>query len=227
MKFKDVELLPGVVIDAADPKMLGRIKVTVPGVFDASVMNKEGLPWVYPITMTGYQGFSKLQEGSKVWVFRIIDGYREFWYMPMFEMNADTRQIISAYEEPDVLISRSAGANSVYIYYTDKEGIMLKLGENSFVNLKASGEIIAKSTEGQVSIRDGKVYVGDSNAEEPAILGNQLETLLINLSSNLTDFSNKAMGDEHTLPLSEPLAKAANDIMSDLKQIKCTHTIVS
>lgn len=228
MKFKDVELLPGVVIDVEDPKMLGRIKCVIPGVFDTSTMDKEGMPWIYPISMIGYQGFSKLQEGSKVWVFVQENNYREFWYMPMFEANADTRQIISDYDEPDVLISRSAGANSVYIYYTDKQGIMLKLGDNSFINMKANGEILAKSTEGQVSIRDGKVYVGDENAKEQAVLGNSLDKVLGQLASDLMSLGTKAAGSPYTSPLSQPFMDASNNLQQGIgKNILCDYTIVS
>ena len=53
MKFKDVELLPGVVIDAKDPKMLGRVKATVPTLFDNSAMDVKVMPWIYPISMIG------------------------------------------------------------------------------------------------------------------------------------------------------------------------------
>lgn len=228
MKFKDVELLPGVIVDANDPKMLGRVKATVPSLFDNSAMDVDGMPWIYPISMIGYQGFSKLQEGSKIWVYKIEGNYREFWYMPMFEANADTRKIIADYEEPDVLISRSAGANSVYIYYTDKQGIMLKLGENSFINMKANGEILAKSSNGQVSIRDNKVYIGSDSAEQPAILGNNLDKVLAQLSSDIQKVAEAANGSPYTAALVQPLTDASQNLSQGIgDNIKCKDTIVS
>ena len=78
--------------------------------------------------MKGYQGFSKLMTGSKVWVFKQKDNYKELWYIPMFELNQNTREIVSQYNEPEVLISRSAGDLSVLINYSDQEGIQLKVG---------------------------------------------------------------------------------------------------
>ena len=48
MKFSDTELLPGVVVSVDDPKMLGRIKVNVPTLFNSESMSVDGLPWVYP-----------------------------------------------------------------------------------------------------------------------------------------------------------------------------------
>lgn len=228
MKFKDVELLPGVIIDANDPKMLGRIKCVIPGVFDTSTMDKEGMPWIYPISMIGYQGFSKLQEGSKVWVYVTENNYREFWYMPMFEAHADTREIIADYDEPDVLISRSAGSNSVYIYYTNKQGIMLKVGENTLINVKPDGEILAKSTNGQISIKNDKVYIGSEDAEEPAILGNKLDQVLSKLSSDLNSIAQACSSSPYTIALSTPIMTASQNLSQGIgDNIKCKNTIVS
>lgn len=227
MKFKDVELLPGVVIDCKDPKMIGRVKVTVPGLFDSTQMDKEGIPWVYPISMPGYQRFSKLQNGSKVWVFKQEGNYREFWYMPMFQLHEGTRNIVSEYEEPDVLLARSAGENSVYIYYTDKQGIMLKLGPDSSINIKPNGDILSKSGEGQVLISGGKVYIGKESPNEPAVLGNQLYDLLSQLASDLQTLSSKAGSSPYTSTLVEPFATASTNVTSKLKNILAERTIVS
>ena len=94
MKLKECKVIPGVVIDVSDPKYIGRVKADSPGLFDSSVMNKEGMPWLYPLGMGGYQSFSKLRTGSKIWILTDED-YHEFWYWPMFELNTDTRKIIS------------------------------------------------------------------------------------------------------------------------------------
>jgi hypothetical protein len=147
--------------------------------------------------------------------------------MPMFEAHQDTRDIITDYEEPDVLISRSAGTNSVYIYYTDAQGIMLKLGENSFVNLKADGEILAKSQEGQVSIRDNKVYVGSSDASEQAVLGNSLDETLKQLASDLSNIAQVAQSSPYTMPLFDPVLKASQNLSNGIgNNILCSNTIV-
>lgn len=228
MKFKDVELLPGVVIDAKDPKMLGRVKATVPTLFDSSAMDVKGMPWIYPISMIGYQGFSKLQKGSKIWVYKTEGNYREFWYMPMFEANASTREIIADYEEPDVLISRSAGSNSVFVYYTDKQGIMMKVGENSFINLKANGEILAKASNGTVSIRDNKVYIGSENAKQPTVLGNDLDKVLAKLAADLQSVAGAANMSPYTMSLFQPLATASQNLSQGIgDKIKTKDVIVS
>lgn len=228
MKFKDTELLPGVVVDCNDPKKLGRVRATVPGLFDDSEMDINGMPWIYPITMTGYQGFSKLINGSKIWVFKQEENYKEFWYMPMFEMNGNTRDtILSDYNEPEVLISRSAGDQSVYIYYTDKQGIVIKYG-TAGITINSNGEIIMKSNGGQVSISGGKVYMGNSEATEQAILGNSLNKTLNNLVNDLQKLAEEALKTPYTAKLTQPIIDTANNLQNGIgKKILCDNTVVS
>ena len=121
MKLGDINILPGAVVDIEDPKFIGRVKAAAPGLFDESVMSKDSFPWIYPVNIPGYQRFSTLREGSKIWIFVVGDDCREFWYLPMFELTGDTRDIISSeeddYKDAEVLLSRNNGSMAIYIYY--------------------------------------------------------------------------------------------------------------
>lgn len=224
MKFSETELLPGVVTDVDDPKLLGRVKATVPTLFDENIMNKEGMPWIYPLTMIGYQGFSKLQKGSKIWVFKQKGKPREFWYIPMFELNKNTRDVVENYKEPEVLISRSAGTESVYIYYTDAEGIQLKIGSENYVNIKPDSSITLKSGNARVDLKEGKVFIGDGNASEPSILGDKLYAALENLSKNLGALG-AACTNPFTFPLATAFQQASATLNQDIQNIRCENTI--
>ena len=90
MKFSDAEILPAVVVDNKDPKNIGRIKVAIPGKWDTASICVQNLPWVMPLTQSGYQSFSKQTNGSKVWVINNKANLHEYWYIPMFDMNANT-----------------------------------------------------------------------------------------------------------------------------------------
>lgn len=227
MKFKDVELLPGAVIVVDDPKKQGRIKVAVPGLFDNTTMNEEGLPWVYPLTMHGYQGFSKMMKGSKVWVFKTTDNYREFWYIPMFELNTNTKEIVSNYEEPDILISRSAGEESIYIYYTDKDGIKLQIGDAE-VNIAHDKTIKIKSGSSDITINNNSsITIGTSENEfEPAIMGNKLYNKLAKLSTDLQNVASMATGNMVDV-LRVPIGEAAANLSDGLEDIKAQITQVN
>lgn len=199
MNLEDLKILPGVVIDVEDPKFLGRVKADAPGLFNSEVMSKEGMPWIYPLNMSGYQRFSKLNNGSKIWILTDKE-YKEFWYWPMFELNQDTRDIITAedgdYNEAEVLLSRNMGDNSVYIYYTPSKGIQIQQGENTFINLTSDNKIFTKAGEGQVLIENNNVYIGDDSTDsmQKAVMGKNLVDMLNNLKSALQQLQSLAAG---------------------------------
>lgn len=225
MKFKDTELLPGVIIEAEDPKKLGRVKATVPGLFDGETMNIEGMPWIYPLMMNSYQHFSKMLKGSKIWVFKQDKNYKEFWYIPMFELNQNTRDIVADYDYPEILISRDVGDASVLAYYTDDNGIMLQIGNDNFINIKPDTSITLHSGTAQIDLKDGKVYIGDGNAEEVAVLGNTLQNVLSTLATDLKNCSNACVGPLSALKA--PLLSAHINLNKGIQKILCSNTLVN
>ena len=164
MKLDDIKILPGAVVEINDPKHIGRVKAASPGLFDESVMSKESFPWIYPINISGYQRFSTLRVGSKIWIIVVGNDFREFWYLPMFELTGDTKEIISKneddYKDSEVILSRNNGSMGVYIYYTPSEGIMIKNSDNTIINLNKDNEIVIKSGNGEVYVKDNKVFLG-------------------------------------------------------------------
>lgn len=230
MNLSDYEFFPGSIIKVDDPKYLGRVKAIVPTVFDTS-MNEEGLPWIYPFTMSGYQRFSKMKEGSKIWVLKNKTNYTEFWYIPMFELNEDTRNLNGGdddvYSDSEVLLSRNLGTMSVYVYFNKKDGIMIQYGDNNFININPDSEIILNAGDGKILISGNHVYVGDGEKGEPAVLGNKLVTLLNELSGKLSEASSAAMGLYMPCPaLVTALAGASNAINSNVNKILCDNTSV-
>ena len=227
MDLKDFKIIPGVVIEVNDPKYIGRVKADAPGLFNSEVMSKEGLPWIYPASMNGYQRFSKLINGSKIWILTNFD-YTEFWYWPMFELNQDTKNIISAnesdYNESEVLLSRNMGDNSVYIYYSPSQGIMIKQGENCFINLTADNKLILKCGDGQVMIQNNEVYIGDTNTEsmQKAILGDDLVKYLGNFKIALENLAAEA-NFGYTAPIASSI-KACADALSNPEKLLAKNT---
>ncbi len=106
MKLSECEILPGEIIEVEDPKHIGRVKASVPTWFDSSVMDKEALPWIYPFGMCGYQRFSKMEKGRKIWVLHNHENDLEYWYWPMFEEIDITKPIIDKYDSTEVLLGR-------------------------------------------------------------------------------------------------------------------------
>ena len=133
MKVSNVEVVPGVIVDTKDPKKLGRVKINAPALMRGNnsgdtygvveTIDNNVLPWVYPLTMSRYQSFSKQLEGMKVWVLNNTENYNEYWYIPMFDYIDVTENIVSEKYDNDVevLMSRKNGDGSAAIYY-DRSG---------------------------------------------------------------------------------------------------------
>lgn len=218
MHLKDVDLVPAVIVDDKDPEKLGRIKVSCPSKFDTNTMDIEALPWVYPLTMSGYQSFYRPRRGSKVWLIDNVANYNEYWYIPLFELNADTQKLSKQYNNNDVLMSRNNGTNSLKVYGNDNEGFKMTYGDNMTIQLEPSGNINLKSPNVSAILSGEKMSVGAEGGEyEPTVLGKKLNNFLDTLVTGLTSiepdsYSSFTLGNklfEIGLELKEKMAHEA------------------
>ena len=226
MKLEDCEVLPGVIIDVEDPKHIGRVKAMVPTWFDSDVMQKEAMPWIYPFGMAGYQRFSKLENGRKIWVLHNKKNDLEYWYWPMFEEIQGTKQIVEPYDSTEVLLARDCGnSGSVYIYYVDSEGIVLKIG-NVKINVTTNNEIHMTDSKASVIIKGGQIFIGKDDNQELTVMGETLQKALIELGQNITNLGTKMGGGQYVcevapdvLNMGKAFTQKCNDILSDTVKI--------
>lgn len=217
MLFKDIEAIPGVVIDAEDPENLLRVKAAVPGIFDPGTMKKEALPWVYRFPMCGYQQYSKMMSGSRIWVLRNTKNYYEFWYIPFSDLNANT--LAAAKSEADVLISRYTGAGNAQLYYNKEEGFKTILDE-SYIQLDTNGNVINMSNGYSSKVYGEHYYAGkDGGAYEPMVLGKKLTNLFKQISSGLDALASVAESSPYTSQLSVPIRKIKSNIDNNYQEI--------
>lgn len=217
MLFKDIEAIPGVVIDAEDPENLLRVKAAVPGIFDPGTMQKEALPWVYRFPMCGYQQYSKMMSGSRIWVLRNTKNYYEFWYIPFSDLNANT--LAAAKSEADVLISRYTGAGNAQLYYNKEEGFKTILDE-SYIQLDTNGNVINMSNGYSSKVYGEHYYAGkDGGAYEPMVLGKKLTNLFKQISSGLDALASVAESSPYTSQLSSPIRKIKSNIDNNYQEI--------
>lgn len=231
MKLNEAEALPGSVISISDPEHLGRVKADVPTLFDSSVMNEEGLPWIYPCTMIGYQGYSALKVGSPIWVIRNIENYQEFWYLPMTTKTEEIRNIITKseedYEDAEVLICRNAGGKQVYMYYTPSDGFMIKVGDMMSINISNDDKIIINNDKKNIVITKDQVNIGSGNSEKHAVMYEQLEEMLNSLKTAFNQLSMDA-SSPYTANLIGGFTQCVNALNSGLTQktFRCENTFV-
>ena len=212
LSLADFDIIPGTVVDSADPNKLCRVKCAAPGLCSTETMEKEALPWVYRFPMCGYQQYSRLLEGSKVWILHNVLNEFEYWYVPYSELNANTIAAIGNSEESEVLISRSFGSGDVQIYFNNDEGHVTKIGDN-YDTITMKGDIINMSNGSSVKIVGKHVYQGiDEGEYEPAVLGDKLKKLFEDMSSDLDNLATVCRSSPYTTHLEAPLQKLKLDL---------------
>ena len=219
MKLSECEVLPGVVIDVEDPKHIGRVKAMVPTWFDSDVMEKDALPWIWPCGMGGYQRFSKLENGRKIWVLHNKENDLEYWYWPMFEEIEQSKPIIDQYDSTELLLCRGGGeSGNIYIYYNDAEGIVAKIGDTK-INITTNKEIYITDSKSTIKIVGGIITIGkEGDAGEPAVLGDKLKTALTNLVGNIHNLAS-TFTNPYVQASQQPCMKMGDDLSNDVKEI--------
>lgn len=219
MKLEDYELLPGIIIDADDPERRGRVKASVPTWFDLNIMSQDAMPWIYPFTMSGYQTFTKLENGRKIWVLHNNKNYDEYWYLPMFELNEDTRNLVNEYDDTEVLISRLTGdSGNVYVYYNDHDGIMLSVGDTK-VNVKTNQEIEITNSKASLKINGDQVHIGNDDGEEYLPMGKKLKDLLTKLAGNLITVGTAISSIPFVSPVGANFVNMGNEIQQQCTEL--------
>lgn len=227
MKLSECEILPGIILDVEDPKHIGRVKAMVPTWFDADVMNKEAMPWIWPCGMGGYQRFSKLENGRKIWVLHNKENDLEYWYWPMFEETEQTKPIIDQYDSTEILLARGGGESSggdgtsgdIFIYYNDSDGIVLKIGDTK-INITNTKEIHITDSKSTIKIVGGIITIGKEGDEgERAILGETLKEVLTTLSNDIKQAAQPLKGDPYIADHGEGFVTAASNLNNGLENI--------
>lgn len=226
MNLSNFKLLPAVIDNVNDPEKIGRVKCTIPGITDNSMICDDNMPWVNPLTMSGYQQFSNPIQGQKVWVLVDNNDNKNLWYIPLFEYIDITEDFVKEKynNNAEVIFARNLGGQKAMFTYDDKDGIVLEL-RNSKVHLKQDGDIEIKSNDSNVRITGGVVYCGKEGENyEKAVYGERLVRLLENLRTEIEKLSGIA-NVYPTNHLSVPLSNVAMTI--DTKDLLCEHTKVN
>ena len=218
MDLSDYEFLPGTVISVDDPEKRGRIKAAVPTWFDTTVMQEEALPWIVPSGMGGYQRFSKLELGSKVFVFHRKKSNKEYWYSPMFELDDKTQEIVNDYDSPEVLLSRSTGNSGVYIYYNTKDGIIIKNGDLQ-IQLSNNKEIHITDNESSIDISGGMINIGKGDNYQSNLMGEDVKKLLVKLGGDLQNIGKKLAPNPYVSNISPDFIKCGTDVQNACNNI--------
>jgi len=239
MKLSDVEIIPGVIVDANDPEKLGRVKVNAPALLRGNEsgdhygvvpkIDNNVLPWIYPIGMNRYQAFSKELEGMKVWVINNTANYNEYWYFPMFDYIDVCEEIVTQKYDNDVevIMARKNGDGASRIYYDREDGYVIHINDYKW-NMMPNGDITCHGERGDIDIKGGHVYIGrNTEAHEPAVFGDVLVNLFQEWSDLFAELANthQGEGDAGSGGVCLKIAKAMKK--SNTSKIKTVNTSVN
>lgn len=227
MKLANVEMIPAVVVDDNDPMFLGRVKVSAPGEFDVDTMNIDDMFWIYPFPVGGYQAFSHMLKGTKVWLLKNTENYYEYWYLPYFEMNANTFKLVNSKSryDADVLVSRSNGANDIQAYYNNEDGFVHKIGFAA-INIMTDGTISitsggSEASEAEFHVNSKTNNIGfDGEERQPAALGKNTSHFISDIQTLLMNLATTCGSNPYTAHLVKPLNDGANTISKYLPDNK-------
>lgn len=219
MKLKDVEMVVGTCISNDDPEKLGRIKVAAPGYFDRSIMAIDSIPWVYPLTMPGYQVCSTITEGGKVWLIDNKTNADEFWYIPFYELNNDTKEALGNDVDTNIVFSRNSGGKLVQLYQNDNDGIVMKSGDTA-VTVSHDGSCKMVSNDVGVVIEGGTVYCGKKDEEKIQMVRGDTLTKIVNIiKDSFTSLKEACLESPYTEPLVPHFRKGIDDINENINEL--------
>lgn len=231
MDLGNFDLIPAVIDNANDPEKLGRIKCTIPGITDNSMICDENMPWVHPLTMSSYQQFSNPIQGQKVWVLADKEDNKNLWYIPLFEYIDITEDFVKEKynNNAEVIMARNLGGQKMMMTYDDKDGVIIEL-RDAKIHVQQDGDIEIKSHDSYVKIEGGVVYCGqgaDTDVYEQAVKGETLKTILDNFHRQLTTTFYAACDTSPYTKHLLPAIKTLGNTIEDLKPILCDHTKVN
>ena len=225
MTLGDFEILPGVVINADDPLKQGRVKACAPGLFDTSNMEMDDLFWINPFMMIGQQSFSKMELNSKIWILHNNANYFEYWYIPMFEINENSPEVMDM--SADVLLSRSINGDTVQLYYSKEDGFNLNIGSNH-IKLSSNAKLDMVAGSAQITANESGINLQQKDQElHPAAKADEIISALNTFCIDLTSVANAAIGNPFTACLGVPLMNAVRKLQPKLDSFKSNFVNIS
>lgn len=226
-----MQMYKGVVVDNNDNTLGGRVQVSVPGLFDDQHMSKESLPWIEPFVSSGYQRFSKLKPGSKVWVINNTESSEEYYYMPIPEMTGAALEIVSKnYDsDPEMMFCQDLGNGQIAASSFNKnDGIVNEVGEAS-LQVAPDGAIVASNDTCKMLVEKDCVtigYNGEDSKETPMVKGDDLVSILSNLQSSFYKLAKTCSTCSSVKDLLEPITSCA-DSLNDINNILSNSAYIS
>lgn len=192
-RVREINFYQGIVVDNNDPEKLGRCKIRVFGVFSDEIQDKD-LPWAVPDF-----GFIGSTLGSFIVPPNdcIVNVYfdNNDIYKPKYTTKVLNRNDLPTDKDddyPNTMIFFETDEGEYFkinrqqnlTFYKTASGVTISIDDGGNIDIDTS-----TSDTGNVTINaGGEIKLGKSDADEPMVLGNQLQEYLYSLHTALQNW---------------------------------------
>ena len=222
MNLGDIEVIPGVILDADDPLKQGRVKCGSANDFNTVVVDEELLPWVKPLFINGYQRYSKMQEKQKVWILKDMNNVNLYWYLPAYDMTDDAQSIINENDEDNVEILhlRQTCGNNMMQTVDDKHGYVTET-PMSKVTVGVNGNVNIETPGANVDVNNNTIELKTNDTEpQYMLLGNEVVKLFNDIAQKIGEAAMICNSNIALFPLMKPLNDLSLLIQSQTKNLQ-------
>ena len=213
MNFTNGLLRPGRVLSVEDD--YGTIKACVEG-YLSDKDETDKLPPIYPMFSLSHNAFSKPKVNDLIWVFIFTDNHRALFYVKQNIIQEQLGELLdNSYEEVEVLARKEAGFSWAQIYFTDQTGWVIQ-NDSSQMQIDKDGNIILQTQNKYrtIKIDEDAVHLGgDTDTEQPAVLGDNLVKTLDKIEYIFTAISNAC-----TTPYTAPIKMAMEALLKQYSE---------
>lgn len=139
--------------------------------------------------------------GDQVWVANFSDNP-----MQLYWVRKDDRVLNKALESQsnvEVVCNRETGLGNAAIYYTDEQGWMIQNGD-TFITLPPNGGVEINGE--QIILNTERINIGNTeDATHPAVLGDELQKVLIAIQAALATVQQSASCNAYTVAIANAL----------------------
>ncbi len=217
MFLKDIQLLPGKVIEVVDDR--GVVKATSVGLF--SVDDDSGLlPPIYPFIESHSSSYSSPLVDDEVWIVYNDTNPQVLYYIRRKQLPQHLQELLGD-DNIEVIMSRDTDDGLYQIFFSDGTGIKL-LKDESYICIKNDDTIVLSTPDSNrtISIGGDSISLGtEGGSAEPALLGNQTKQALTQIYNLFMSTATAAASSPFTAPISTALNASLPQLKSQIERI--------
>lgn len=210
MKLINGILRPGEVLEILDN---GKIRASAPGLFSSK--DKNNLPPIMPfweLVGSHANSFSTPILGDEIWVLNLTDNPLQlYWFRKDNHIEAN-KEIFdeTGTTNVEILCNRETGMSWASLYFSDGTGWVLRNDDSKLqIHQDGSIELSMNWPSRAIKIDSDAIHLGGSDKEQPAVYGDELVDILVEICGVLEAVALLASANPYTSHLSTALNKAS------------------